>query len=391
MATATLKEPKQNDQEWRKDAFRRRGVVLAAGAFLVVAFAAGWKHLSLRREASLRAAELAQGARVRVATAAMSAPERSVVLTGELKPYESVTLYAKVSGYLSQVSADKGDHVVADQSLGVIESPETDRQYDAAKSDADNKARIAERYKPLLEKKLVSQQEADQAFSDADIARSRLGQLKVMKDYEDLRAPFDGVVTARFADPGALVQNAENASTGALPVFTVAKTDRLRVTFYVDQKDAPYVRKGTPVRVSLSERPEVGVNSVVTRVSGSLDDRTRTMLAEVELDNRDGRFVAGGFAQVALDVKAAPQLEIPVEALVTRDNKEMTPVIVAGRVAYRPVVVADNDGKFVRLVSGLNPGDKVGLNLGNSVNDGDAVEVVPDEVVASAAATAPKK
>ena len=387
MPTALLNESKQAVGEWRRDPFRRRGAVLAAGAFVVVAFAAAWKHLSIRREAVARAAELAQGVRVRVAAAKLSAPARSVVLTGELKPYESVVLYAKVSGYLSAVSADKGDHVVKDQALGVIESPETDRQYDAAKSDADNKSRIADRYKPLLEKKLVSQQEADQAFSDADIAQSRLGQLKVMKDYEELRAPFDGVVVARYADPGALVQNAENASTGALPVFTVAKTDRLRVTFYVDQKDAPYVRRGTPVRVSLSERPEVGVNAVVTRVSGSLDDRTRTMLAEVELDNRDGRFVAGGFAQVALDVKAEPQLEIPVEALVTREGKTMVPAIVNGRVNYRAVVVADNDGRFVRVASGLNAGDKVGLNLGNSVSDGDAVDVVADEAVASA----PKK
>jgi RND family efflux transporter MFP subunit len=386
MLSALLKGPKQAVKEWRQDPFRRWGAGLASAAFIVVAFAAGWKHVSVRREARARAVEMSQGVRVRVAEAKMSAPERSVVLTGELKPYESVTLYAKVSGYLNNVSADKGDHVVKDQTLGVIESPETDRQYDAAKSDSDNKGRIAERYRPLLDKKLVSQQEADQAFSDADIARSRLGQLKVMKDYEQLRAPFDGVVVSRFADRGALVQNAENASTGALPVFTVAKTDRLRVTFYVDQKDAPYVRKGTPVRVSLSERTEVGVNAAVTRVSGSLDDRTRTMLAEVELDNRAGRFVAGGFAQVALDVKAAPQLEIPVEALVTRENKPMVPVIVNGRVAYRGVVLAENDGRFVRVVSGLNAGDRVGLNLGNSVNDGDVVDVVPAEDAA-----APKK
>ncbi|HEX4046527.1 MAG TPA: efflux RND transporter periplasmic adaptor subunit [Elusimicrobiota bacterium] len=387
MTNDLKEEARRTLREWSRDSFRRRGAGLVAGAFVAVALAAALKHFSLRRETTARAAELARGTRVRVAAAAMSVPERSLVLTGELKPYESVTLYAKVGGYLSRVSADKGDHVGKDQVLGVIESPETDRQYDAAKSDADNKARIADRYRPLLEKKLVSQQEADQAFSDAAIALARLGQLQVMKDYEELRAPFDGVVAARFADPGALVQDAENASTGALPVFTVAKTDRLRVTFYVDQKDAPYVRRGTPARVSLSERPEVGVNATVTRTSGSLDDRTRTMLAEVELDNRGGRFVAGGFAQVTLDVKASPQVEIPVEALVTRNNEEMAPVIVNGRVSYRPVVVSDNDGRFARIASGLNVGDKVGLNLGNSVGDGDAVDVLPDEAVASA----PKK
>ncbi len=387
MPTALLKESTQAVKEWRGDSFRRWGAALVAAAFIAVALAAGLEVPLRPARGRARAAELGRGVRVRVAAAKMSAAERSVVLTGELKPYESVTLYAKISGYLSQVSADKGDHVVKDQSLGVIQSPETDRQYDAAKSDADNKSRIAERYKPLLEKKLVSQQEADQAFSDADIAQSRLGQLKVMKDYEELRAPFDGVVAARFADPGALMQNAENASTGALPVFTVSKTDRLRVTFYIDQKDAPFVHKGTAVRVYLSERPEVSVSAAITRVSGSLDDRTRTMLAEVELDNRDGRFVAGGFAQVALDVKAAPQLEIPVEGIVTRENKTMAPVIVNGRVAYRAVVLADNDGRFVRVVSGLNVGDQVGLNRGSSVTDGDAVDVVPAED----APAAPKK
>jgi RND family efflux transporter MFP subunit len=385
MPTALLKEPKQTVKEWSKDPFRLWGAALVAGAIVIVALSAAWKHFSVRREAADRATELALGTRVRVAEAKLSAAERSVVLTGELKPYEAVTLYAKVSGYLSQVTADKGDHVTRDQVLGVIESPETDRQFDAAKSDSDNKALIAQRYKPLLEKKLVSQQEADQAFSDADIAGSRLAQLKVMKDYEQLRAPFDGVVSARFADPGALVQNATNASTGALPVFTVEKNDRLRVTFYVDQKDAPYVRKGTPVRVSLSERPEVGVNAAVTRTAGSLDDRTRTMLAEVELDNRDGRFVAGGFAQVSLEVKASPQLEIPVEGVVTREGKTMAPVIAGGRVAYRAVVLGDDDGRFVRVTSGLNPGDQVGLNLGNSVADGDAVEVVPAEGAGTAA------
>lgn len=368
-------------KEWKRDPYRRSVATLVAAAFVTVLAAAGWKKLSVAHEARARAAEQLLGPRVRVAEARMSSPARSVVLTGELKPYEAVTLYAKLSGYLDQVSADKGDHVVKDQVLGIIESPETDRQYDAAKSDSDNKARIAARYKPLLERKLVSQQEAEQAFSDADIARARLDQLNVLKGYEQLRAPFDGVVTARYADPGALVQNATNAQTGALPLFTVSKTDRLRVTFYVDQKDAQFVRRGTPVRVSLAERADAAVDAVVTRVAGQLDDRTRTMLAEVELDNRGGRFVAGGFASVALEVKADPQLQVPVEAIVTRADKTLVPVVDAGRVAYRPVVVSDNDGRFVRIASGLRAGEKVALNVGDSVTEGAPVNVVPDDAV----------
>jgi RND family efflux transporter MFP subunit len=368
----------QTWNEWRRDSFRLAGAALVAGAFAVVAVSAACKRLSVAREAQAREIELAAGPRVRVAAARLSAPERVVNLISELKPYETVTLYAKVSGYLDQVSADKGDRVSKDQVLAVIQSPETDRDYDGALADAVNKKRIAERYKPLLEKKLVSQQEADQAFSDADIAQARLDQLSVMKGYEEIRAPFDGVVTARYADPRALVQNATTGQTGALPVFTVSKTDRLRVTFYVDQKDAPFVRAGTPVAVSLQERPEVRAQASVTRVAGQLDSATRTMLAEVELDDHDGRFVPGGFAQVTLKVKAPPQLEIPVEALVTRQNKTVVPVVKDGRVSYREVAVAENDGQSVRVLSGLSDGELVALNLGNSVNDGDAVRVVDD-------------
>jgi RND family efflux transporter MFP subunit len=385
MTSTLLYRSETTMKEWNRDPFKRRGARLVAAAFLAVLLAAGGKKLSVAREARARAAELKLGPRVRVAEVRMSSPERSVSLTGELKPYESVTLYAKLSGYLDRVSVDKGDSVSKDQLLGVINSPETDRQYDAAKSDADNKGRVADRYKPLLERKLVSQQEAEQAFAEADISRSRLDALRVQKDYEQLRAPFDGVVTARYADPGALVQNATNAQTGALPVFTVSKTDRLRATFYVDQKDAAFVRRGTPVRVFPPERADAGIDAAVTRVSGQLDDRTRTMLAEVELDNRAGRFVAGSFVSVALAVKADPRLEIPVEAVVTRGDKSLVPVVEEGRVAYRPVVVSDNDGRFVRVASGLKAGEKVALNLGDSVSDGDAVSVVADE-----AATAKK-
>ena len=101
-----------------------------------------------------------------------------------------------------------------------------------------NKAAIAERYKPLLEKKLVSQQEADQAFADARVAESKAESLGAVKGYQEIRAPFSGTVTARFVDPGVLIQNAENGQSGAQPIFTISQVNRLRVYLYVDQKYA---------------------------------------------------------------------------------------------------------------------------------------------------------
>ncbi len=360
-------------RRWMRDPFRRAGVALVAASAAAALGGAAWRSFSLARETRARTAALAKGPLVQTALARMSAPRRRVTLIAELRPYETVTLYAKVGGYLDEVSADKGDRVRKDQVLAVIQSPETDKEYDAALADAANKKRIADRYKPLLARKLVSDQEAEQAFAAADIARARLEQASVMKGYERILAPFDGVVTARYADPRALLQDAANSQTSALPVFTVSTADRLRATFFIDQKDAPFVRAGTPVEIFLAERPEARVRTRVTRVAGQLDENTRTMLAEAEIDNRDGRFVPGSFAQATLDISAAPQLEVPVEALVSRGAGLAVPVVSGGVVHFRPVVVDDDDGRAARVVSGLAPGDVVALNLGNSVDDGGRV------------------
>jgi len=251
----------------------------------------------------------------------------------------------------------------------VVESPETDRQFDAAKSDADNKSLIAQRYKPLLEKKLVSQQEADQAFSDSDIAASRLGQLKVMKDYEQLRAPFDGVVTARYADPGALMQNAETGSTGALPVFTVAKTDRLRVTFYVDQKDAPFVRPGTPCQ-GIPVRAPRGQRECL----GDPDRRVPGRPARARCWRRSSSTTAGALRGRRLRSSGARRQSYAAVGDSRRGRRHARRQDDGagdrrGRISYRAVVIGDDERPLREVVSGLNPGDQVGLNLGNSVND----------------------
>src|SRR5262249_46655958 len=161
---------------------------------------------------------------IRTTTAQMPTGNPSVELIGEARPFAAVTLYAKVSGYLKSVSVDMGDRVKAGQVLAVIESPETDRAYSAAKEDFDNKQVKAQRIAKLLDKKFASPDEADQARTEAAVARERLAGLEEQRAYETLRAPFDGRVTARFADPGALVQNAASSQTSALPVVTVAQT-----------------------------------------------------------------------------------------------------------------------------------------------------------------------
>ncbi|HVO32862.1 MAG TPA: efflux RND transporter periplasmic adaptor subunit, partial [Elusimicrobiota bacterium] len=279
---------------------------------------------------------------------------------------------------LENVRVDKGDAVEKGQLLAAIESPETNQDYDAADADARNKRAIAERYKPLLDQKLVSQQEADQAFADANVAEARLKSLGATKGYEEIRAPFAGTVTARYVDPGALVQNAQTSQTSAQPLFTVSQLGRLRVYVYVDQSSAIAIHPGLPVRITLDERPDVQLDGTVTRLSGELDPRTRLLLTEVDIDNRAHRLVAGSFVKVSMKVQEPSYLQVPSEALVLRQNQDFVPVVTSSQtVSYRPVRIADNDGEHVRLLSGVSEGELVALNLGNSIEDGSLVQPIP--------------
>jgi RND family efflux transporter MFP subunit len=300
-----------------------------------------------------------------------------VTVTGEARPFATVTLYAKVSGYLKQILVDKGDRVNAGQVLAVIESPELDRQYESAVVDAQDKRRDADREKILVEKNLVSQQDADHADAAARESEANAQALKTQKEYEVLRAPFPGTVTARFADPGALVQSAANSQTTALPLVTLSQTDKLRIYVYLDQKNAAFVRVGNRAEISDASRPDVRLAASITRISGELDTKTRTLLAELDVDNRQGTLLAGSFVLVGLKLRTAPAVEIPSEALLMKGEQALVAVVESGnRVMFRPVVVADSDGQAVRLSSGLLDGEQVVLNPGFGISDNDQVQPI---------------
>ena len=156
------------------------------------------------------------------------------MVQGEALPYLSTTLYARASGFLKEIRVDKGSAVRKGQLLARIEGPELDRDLEALQADTENKRRNAERAAALFDQKLISARDAEQAQADARMAEARLASLGVAKAYQEIRAPFDGIVTQRFVDPGAVVQNA-STSVNVQPVLTVAQVDRLRVTVYLGQ------------------------------------------------------------------------------------------------------------------------------------------------------------
>jgi len=361
----------------------RRGVIYGVGVVALVATVLGVVGLGTHRaseareEAGARVEVASRGMRVRVAKTTTSPAVRKLTLQGEARAFAAVTLYAKVSGYLKNLKVDKGDHVKAGQVLATIEAPELDKQIQSASADAKNKRVNAKRFEALAPSNMVSAQEVEAAQTGAAVAEANQAAVTTQGGYRVLRAPFAGVITARFADPGALIQSATAGQSGALPIVSLSSADRLRVYVYLDQSSAAYVHVGDVAEVRVAERAGFVRKATVTRVAGELATRTRTMLTEIDVENPDGAILAGSFVSVSLELKVTPLVQMPVEALVVRADKTLAAVIDAGgKVHYRPVVIADDDGATVRLVSGLSAGERVALNLGNEVEDGAPVQVV---------------
>ena len=212
----------------------------------------------------------------------------------------------------------------------------------------------------------------------AQVADAQVATLAQQKSYEVLRAPFAGTVTARYADPGALVQAATGAQTGALPLVTISTIDRLRVYVYVPQHDAGFIRVGDHAMVTVADRGDVQIEGRVTRKADELDPRTRMMLVEVDLDNHDGKIVPGSFVTVALTFATPPEIIVPVEALVLNGSGTKGAVFVldGDTVHARPVVISDNDGTVARIARGLRAGELVALNQGDNITDGSRVQPV---------------
>ena len=359
-------------------AMRKAGALTLGACALVAAGLMVSRQVAHSREAAARAKAQADGPLVKVHPLALSSGERRVVLQAESLPYASTTLYAKVSGFLRTLTVDKGDRVRNGQVLGVLQSPEVETDFAALQADAAQKRDNARRAQALGKDQLLSAREVEQAETDARVAEAKLASQAALKGYQVLKAPFDGVVTARFADPGALVQNAANGASGAQPLVTVAQTQRLRVTLYLDQRLAAAVKVGTPVLLSPTERPELSRSAKVTRTSGTLDLRTRTMLAEVELDNRAGEFLPGGFVNATLLLKVTPRLELPVEGLVVKADKTFAAVLGPGDlVQLRPVQVGPEEAGRLPVLGGLQAGERVLLTPGESAREGAKVRVAP--------------
>jgi RND family efflux transporter MFP subunit len=371
--------------------FRRLGLTLVlaiAAALAAVVLLRRTEQRRLREDAARRAPDADAGPRVVVAPARAAPSARVLTLPADVRAFYQSTIYAKVSGYVKSIKVDKGDSVRKGQILGVLESPEVDQQVAAAASDLVIKQRTFERYRTLVRKDYVSRQDFDTARAQYKVAVATLRQTRALQEYKLLRAPFDGTVTARYVDPGALIPAATGSTASALPLVDVADLRRLRVTMFVQQDAAAFVREGDAVTIVDDHRPDKPIEAQISLLSRALDPRSRSMLCEVWLNNRDDIY-PGTFVHVTLHLTTPSLPTVPSTALLLRNNRMTVAVVRDNHVHIAPVKLGVDDGHTVQIAEGVRPGELVALNLPSEVEDGAPIRPIMAKAAPGAQGAAP--
>jgi RND family efflux transporter MFP subunit len=355
---------------------------------IVAALLAGIGILSRRSAATVlaqRTNELAAPTVIAV-TPRQGAPVDSFVLPGNVTAYTDSPIYARTSGYLTRWYFDIGSKVKKGALLAEIATPEVDQQLaqtqaDLATAQANaNNARIqAERYSGLVKSDAVSRQDTDtfvnQAAATAASVRSAQANVQRLRDlqsFEKVYAPFDGVVTARTIDTGQLID------TGAgKELFHLQAIQTLRVYANLPQISSQNVKRGSRIDLTFAEHAGKIYQGTLVRTSDAIDPVSRTLLVEIDVDNRAGELLPGSMAEVHFKTPpAGPTFIVPAAALIFRKEGLRVGVVVNGNVAHLvPVVIGEDDGANVQIVTGLSAGDRVIQDPPDSLIEGEKVFV----------------
>jgi RND family efflux transporter MFP subunit len=343
----------------------------------------------------------------------------TLTIAGEFKPFQDVEVHAKVAGYIRNINVDVGDHVKEGQVLAVLEVPElaaelsgadaavrrSQEEIRRAQSDV-NRAQSAHaaahsayaRLKQAADARagLVAQQEIDDAqakdleaeaqvsSSEAqlsaarqqlEVAQANQKQYYALESYSRITAPFAGVITARLADTGALIQGGTSASSGAGPVVRLAEVSKLRLVLPVPESAAAQIHLGDPVKAHIQALNQDFAGKV-SRFSDSLDRQTRTMETEIDFPNKDGRLIPGMYAEATLSLaKNALELCVPLEA-VARNNSEATVLIVNknNEIEERKIKLGFEGEAYVQVLGGVAEGDRVVIGGRSQFHPGQKVQ-----------------
>ena len=305
----------------------------------------------------------------------------SITLPANISPWYQATLYAKVPGYLTSMGFDKGDRVMKGQLLAVIDAPEVEQQYRQAEADYAIKQITYQRLHSVWKENpdVIAKQDVDVAGAAAEMARHIRDNRRTMLNYTKVYAPFAGVITARFADPGALIQSAAVSATQAVPLYTIMDIETVRVYVSVPQEVALLAKAGVPVALTTKEMHAKEFKGSITRTTEALDPATRTLLVEIDMPNKERQLQPGTYVSATLYLQQHPNaLVIPPAAIVTGANKERG-VFTAeqGKAHYIAFKTGLDDGNWVEVVDGLTGNEDIVVVGKAGLRDGQAVDPSP--------------
>jgi RND family efflux transporter MFP subunit len=374
-----------------------RGAPIRTTIVVAAFFCAGFAVLILsgfrsRLEAGKRLQEEVRSSaipRVEVIYPKAGSTSQEIELPGTTEAFTQAPIYARTSGYLKQWFFDIGAHVKRGQLLAEIETPELDQQLQQAENDLRTAqanlylAQVtADRWVALLKRAVVSKQETDQAVSDfnakratVDSGEANVRRLRQLQEFEHVYAPFDGVITARNTDVGALIQNGD--TTGPKELFHLAAIDQLRVYISVPEVYQTAVKSGDTVTLTLDAFAGETFTGTIVRNSNAIDLTSRTLNVEVDVDNPTGRLLPGAYAFVHLKLPAAAgAVTIPTNALLFRAEGLRVAAVRNREVKLVPITIGHDYGSTVEVISGLTASDAVIIDPSDSVTDGSPVEIV---------------
>jgi len=384
------------------------GRKLKKAAAITVAFLAlgffGVHYMKSVHEADLAAAaKKAASAPPAVDVITVQNAPSSLLLTlpGETAAWYESTIYARVNGYVAQWNADIGDHVRKGQVLASIETPDLDAELVAAQAkqkaaqalvvarsaEAEFAKTTYQRWKGAP-KGVVSDQERDAKRADYDSAVARLSDARaqvdlaaadvdrytVLKQFKQVKAPYDGIITERHIDIGNLVTAGSTAST--TPLYRMEQDNPIRVLVDVPQSAANDIKIGAQVQTRAGNIPDHAFSGKVTRTADAINPQTRTLQVEADIPNAAHMLVPGMYVNVDFQISSEGLTQVPAAAVMFRSDGPRVGVIGGNnRVAFRKITIARDDGNTVELRSGVTQGERVALNISSQIAEGDTVEV----------------
>ncbi|MGQ3892437.1 efflux RND transporter periplasmic adaptor subunit [Legionella sp. CNM-4043-24] len=363
----------------------KRSVLIGAGLIALVIFLVLLRVRSdsvLAKETDYQAISVVQTMIVKPGTGS-----EELVLPGNVQAWHEATIYARTSGYIKKWYVDIGSHVKKGELLAEIESPEIDAQLRQA--DADLRTAIAnealakstaERWLSLVKSDFVSKQEAEEKVSAAkaltatvNSARANKERLMQLVSFERVVAPFDGIISSRTTDTGALI----DADSTAVPLFRIVQSSPLRVYVQVPQSYAAALRHNMTATLHFPEYPDRHYTATLLKTASAIDPGTRTLQAQFSTDNEKGELLPGSYTEVHIKLPISTQLlRIPVNALLFQSaGLQVATIDKNNRVRLKLITVSRDFGNELEVSSGLEAGERIVLNPSDSIFDGEQVRL----------------